>query len=323
MGGLAIALLSACTLIGAHPFPDYLGGIEARIDISARISEVLQTAVAARYEIASVSTPSGERVLLLIDPAVAEPTADSPTPRLLIFDRLLSYLGTVVPESPLGYVGRPFLYAADGSLLSGDTVFDRESGSVVLTLSPTGLTGFGFSTTGTAPTTYVLSLPAGESASNRLVLNSYNDIWSVPTDYSVEIADPTAAPETGYTLSGARLEADGETVTIVVRDTATDSLLFATSSLSAIVGGTAAPLVVDGLPEIDGTDATVYLTRTDVIVRRSKGIFEHYTPDGRSLTSSRTSDRRTGIVYGFSSDGGYLYRLDPATGMFARIRTWW
>lgn len=322
---LSAALLAGCSLFAAHPFPDYIAGIEKRVNISERIAAALKTAVSARYEIGNIATPAGDRVLLLIDPAVAEPNPDSPTPLLLIFNRTLDYLGSVVPQGPLGYFGRPFALAADGNVLSGDTVFDPATDTVVLTLSPTGLTGFGFSVTSGTPATYILSLPPGETASTQLVLSSYDNIWSAPVNYNVDILPAGTTGGSTYVLEGARLESDNDTVTITMRDAATDVLTVVHASLAAVIAGTAPALISagSGAATMDGSDSKVYYTANDIVLRRTTGSFERYTSDGTSMTAKITSDRRTGIVYGFSPDGAYLYRLDPATGSFALIRTWW
>lgn len=317
------ALLASCSFFGAHPFPDYLGGLEKRIDISERIQGVLKTAVSARYEIGTVATPNGDRVLVLVDPAVSEPVAGSPTPALLVFDRSLEYIGSVAPESPLGYVGRPYAFAADGNILSGDTVFDPASGSLTLTLSPTGLAGFAFSATvGSASSTCIVSLPAGSDASSTLTVEIYNDMWSAPAEHLLPIVDGSST--SSYLLEGARIEADGDTITLVVRDTADDTLSVVQASLASVAADTAPPLLSAApLAVLDGRSASVYVTRNDIILRRSTGTFERYTADGATMSASVTSDRRDGLVYAFSPDGAYLYRLDPATGSFLLIRSWW
>lgn len=321
----ALALLSSCSIFGAHPFPDYLSGIEKEVNISARINAILKTAVSARYEIGNVSTSAGERVLVLVDPMVSEPTEGSPTPQLLIFDRALQYLGSVVPESPLGYVGRPYAAAADGNILSGDTVFDPSTGNLTQTLSPTGLAGYGFAASvGGTPLTVVLSLPAGESSSATLAVKTYDDLWTAPTDYTLNIAPDPSTAQTSYVLSGVRLESDGDTVTILVHDSATDVISVVRTSLAAITSGTAPALLsADPVASIDGKAAATYVTRSDVVLRRTTGSFERYSADGTMMTSKVTADRRSGVVYGFSPDGAYLYRLDPATGAFLLIRSWW
>lgn len=331
----AFALFTSCSIIEAHPFPDYLSGIEKEIDISDRIQTVLKSAVSARYEIGNVTTSSGDRVLVLVDPVVSEPTEGSPTPALLIFDRTLGYLATVVPQSPLGYVGRPYAVTADGNILSGDTVFDPTTGELkdfdpsptvfVGFLNPTGLAGYGFpASIGGAPHTVVVSLPAGQSSAATLTVEIYDDIWSAPNDYVLNIVSNPSTSQQSYLLNGARLESDGDTLTLLVRDKATNAISVVRTSLAAVTSSSA-PALLDTAPvaSIDGTAATAYVTDGDIVLHRTAGSFERYSADGKSMSSSVTSDRRTGVVYGFSPDGAYLYRLDPATGSFLLIRSWW
>lgn len=319
----ALLVASSCSLLTANPFPAYIAGIEKKTNIRDAIAGVLGNATSARYEISDITTPFGERVMILVSPLESQSATFSPVPKLLVFDASIDPVGAVTPQSPLGYVSRPFVLAADGNMLSGVTVFDPTTLTVVQTLNPNGLTGFGFSIGGT--NTYVLSAPAGTVGTFTLNLTRYDNIWSAPTAYELQIVSAANVSGTGYSLEGSRLESDGDTITATVRNVDSDTLSVAKTSLSSIVGATAPPLLEGALAPatIDGAHAAVYYTNEGIVIRRSTGTLEHYTADGSRLTASIGCESVDGFIFGFSPDGGHMFRLDPVSGSFSLIRSWW
>ncbi len=320
---ISVTLVLSCSFFAANPFPEYIAGMERKIDIGDRIASVLGSATSARYEIDDVVVGGNDKILVLVAPSVAEPTADSPTPKLLVFSRTLDYLGTVTPQAPLGYVSRPFALDANNKILAGVTVFDPTTFAVSLTLPTTGLSGFAFATPLT--NTYILSEPAGQNSSFSLTLRAYDNLWTAPTDYTANVVSTSIPNDPGYKLEGARFVFP-DTITATLRKVTDDQLYTVNASLAGIIAATAPALLEGATPtRIDGKDAYVYYTDNDIIIRRASGVFERYSPDGARLTSSITveSGSDVGIVYGFSRDGAYLYRLNPVSGSFSLIRTWW
>ena len=79
-----------------------------------------------------------------------------------------------------------------------------------------------------------------------------------------------------------------------------------------------------------GNDKTISLkdagsytyTNQNIIVHRTTGILERYDLSGK-LADSIHTERRSGILYAFSVNGEYMYRLDPEVVSLQVMKTWW
>ena len=325
-----LLLLAGCDLFRFTPYPEYIAGLETMRDVSVEIETALLDETRARYDLWVVEiTPGVRRLLLLVAPLVSEGEDEKPA-TLLVYDEVGALQGVVEQPDPLSYLSRPFVLAADGSLLVGVVALDPVSLGVNTVLGPHGLTGYGGSAGGF---TYLFSQPAGETLSFTLAYRTYDAAWTVVDIGTVDIVPPERIPvpdptapattEPGFRLLTMRVLDTGIGI-FVFSEPAQNRLHLTTADLSDVVSGAVDAIMPSGEGVLVDFPLNTFLypSNDSFLVRSASGTFTRYTWEGFQLETVG-SERGTGRVYAVDTLGQWIYRLDPVDRTLAVIRAWW
>ena len=355
----SVVLTFGCELFEASPFPEYLSKIITEHRYSERIGDLFpqpaegQARAPRRYQLFPLTYGTEQRLYFLISPGID-------TTNLAGSRAILLYLNgdgefQEALEVPTGdeytlrsNFGLPFLLSRSGHtpdhILAGRITIDPDTHDIVAPLiHPLG-GGYGIALNepgGTRNGTYLL---AGKDAVANgyfaLEIIAFGDMatWSpLPptTPKTINIVpesahvDVSTAP-LGHRLSGIIQNATG--ADFLIEHLATKKLsiwaLTNTDIIDYQQNGSSTSLMEQNSTstraEIDLTNSD-FFTYTDefILVHRSTGSFDRYSIETADLIDSIRTERRVGILYSFSRDGRYMYRLDPEILSLQVIATWW
>jgi hypothetical protein len=354
---LAALAPMGCDLFTVTPFPGYLEMTDSSIDLGARIDAIAAGSSPVSYDL-TVVTAAGlpPRLLLLVEPPSSDPTVGFNYRGQLIFlDQDLTALGQAKTKTSLDYFGKPYSYAADGNILSADTVLTPDGADTVTgTVNPPhGLEGFAFKTK--PPVTLetdVFASPSGKYTSFDLSCVGYDTIWgNVLTKRSLAIIPDAARPSSsdpnyanlGYQLVGLAYNDSSDQITFVLSEPAQGRIVAARIDRASATSGsgvllpaaTAWPVPASAWPVSVDVDRPALAADPDgfFLVRRD-GWMERYawTASGTlSLSGAAVrvaGDRSLSRRYAFlvpqtAGQPSYMYRFDPSSRILTRYRRWW
>jgi hypothetical protein len=354
LASLALTLAS-CDFLKTTPFPGFVAGADASVDLAGRIDGIAGGESQITYDLQIVEAAGKDpRLLLLVEPPSSDDASGFDYKGKLIFlDEDLGLLGQAGVATSLDYFSKPYSYTHDGDdILAGYTVLTQDGG-------PTGpppklgtahgLEGYAF-TDGIS--TFLFSTPSGAYSSFDLAYRSYiNGGWNIDDDATMPIIPASSRPSPsepnypnlGYQLIGLRYNSTTDEVTFVLSEPAQRRILAARASLASATDG-ATPLLgySGGWPvpasawpvSIEADRPLVAVSERGLFLARRDGWmeFHRWTETGALALVGEpqriVGDRALNRPYAFldrEASGGpsYMYRFDPASRMLTRYEGWW
>ncbi len=318
LGALCALALSACDLLTASVFPDYLTRLEGSSDLSAYLGDQ-DDGSSSRIEILPAA---GDRDLLFL--TIWRPGLD---PRLLVLDEDLDIVAdwgeaSVRAAVGSGAFGRTVMIDALGRYVVGSFVFDAALAPVQYTGAPEN-------------TTAVAHLPGLENdllwVDNsvdpaRLVVDRRDAAWAATTSSTWDLAPGPwslnieravrtyAAPETYFLVFGSYGNA------IVLAMPAAD--FEGGAPTQPLINTATAPLPYPWLPIQNARADSAQLTVDGFVVRTQEGERQLWGNGGLKETYKPAREEGD-IAEAYSPFGHHYYALDRRQKELRKLAVWW